>query len=241
MGLWQSVVDAIYPPGCAFCDAETEAAGGLCGACWRDTQFLKGCICDLCGAPLPGEDVAAGLRCDDCLVIGRPWSRGRSALAYAGPARTMVLRLKHGDRLDLVAPAARWMADAGQAIWPDAPLLVPVPCHWTRRAKRRYNQAALLARGIARLTKAEVAPRALVRTSRTTLLDGKNQEERFETLSGVISAHSGQRRVIAGRNVIVIDDVMTSGATLTASTEALFAAGAQDVRVLALARVLKET
>lgn len=241
MGLWQSVVDAIYPPGCAFCDAETEATGGLCGACWRDTQFLRGCVCDQCGAPLPGEDAAPGLRCDDCLVIGRPWSRGRAALAYAGPARAMVLRLKHGDRLDLVAPAAQWMADAGREIWPDAPLLVPVPCHWTRRARRRYNQAALLARAISRQTGADVAPRALVRTSRTALLDGKNQEARFEMLSGAIAAHPSQAGVIVGRNVIVIDDVMTSGATLAASTEALFAAEAKDVRVLALARVLKET
>lgn len=239
MGLWQSVVDAIYPPGCAFCDAETETAGGLCGACWRETQFLRGCVCDLCGAPLPGEDAAPGLRCDDCLVIGRPWSRGRAALAYAGPARTMVLRLKHGDRLDLVAPAARWMADVGRAIWPDAPLLVPVPCHWTRRVKRRYNQAALLAREIGRQTGAEAAPRALVRRSRTALLDGKSAAARFEALEGVIVAHPKQGAVVAGRNVIVIDDVMTSGATLAATTEALVAAGAQDVRVLALARVLK--
>ncbi|SFH05121.1 comF family protein [Palleronia marisminoris] len=241
MGLWQSVVDAIYPPGCAFCDAETETAGGLCGACWSKTRFLKGCVCDQCGAPLPGEDASLDLRCDDCLVVGRPWSRGRSALAYEGPARTMLLRLKHGDRLDLVAPAARWMAEAGRAIWPDAPLLVPVPNHWTRRVKRRYNQAALLARAIARQTGAEVAPRALVRTSQTALLDGKSPAARFEALDGVIAAHPTHGGVVAGRNVIVIDDVMTSGATLAAATEALIGASAQEVRVLALARVLKET
>ena len=240
MGLWQSLVDAIYPPGCAFCDAETETAGGLCGSCWRETRFLKGCVCDRCGAPLPGEDAGPGLSCDDCLVVGRPWTQGRAALAYDGPARTMVLRLKHGDRLDLVAPAARWMADAGRAIWPEAPLLVPVPCHWTRRAKRRYNQAALLAMAIARLTGDDVACRALIRPARTALLDGKSQADRFATLDGAIRPHPRHGAVIRDRNVIVIDDVMTSGATLAAATDALMAAGAQEVRVLALARVLKE-
>ena len=152
----------------------------------------------------------------------------------------MVLRLKHGDRLDLVAPAARWMADAGRAIWPEAPLLVPVPCHWTRRAKRRYNQAALLAMAIARLTGDDVACRALIRPARTALLDGKSQADRFATLDGAIRPHPRHGAVIRDRNVIVIDDVMTSGATLAAATDALMAAGAQEVRVLALARVLKE-
>ena len=94
MGLWQSTFDAIYPPTCAMCDADTETTGALCGPCWRETPFIGACLCDLCGTALDGE-AAEDLRCDDCLTIPRPWTKGRAALAYDGRARDMVLRLKH--------------------------------------------------------------------------------------------------------------------------------------------------
>lgn len=240
MGLWQSVLNAIYPPTCAMCDSETVSAGQLCPMCWRDTPFIRGLVCDLCGAPLPGEgDDDGTIRCDSCVMIGRPWSRGRAALAYGGKARGFVLRLKHADRLDLVDPAARWMTQAGAAIWPPTPLLVPVPAHWTRRVKRRYNQAALLARSVARQTGADVEPQALVRARRTPILEGKGLSERFDELDGTIHPNTGRGSAMTGRSVILVDDVLTSGATLAASTEAAYAAGAVDVRVLALARVVR--
>ncbi len=238
MGIWQSVLDAIYPPTCAMCDRETVGTGQLCAECWTATPFIRGPVCDLCGAPLPGEgEGEAWMRCDSCLAIGRPWSRGRAALLYGGTARGFVLRLKHSDRLDLVAPASRWMAEAGQAIWPPAPLLVPVPAHWTRRVKRRYNQAALLARAVARRTGAEVEPQGLARPRSTTTLDGKGLSQRFAELEGAILPHPKHGAALAERSVVLVDDVLTSGATLAASTEAAYAAGALDVRVLALARV----
>lgn len=241
MAIWQSVLDAIYPPTCAICDNETTTAGQLCPACWSDTPFIRGPVCDLCGAPLPGEgESGTAMRCDNCLVIGRPWSRGRAALLYGGVARGFVLRLKHADRLDLVDPAARWMAQAGAAIWPPMPMLVPVPAHWTRRVKRRYNQAAVLARSVARQTGAEVEPQALIRPRRTTILDGKGLAERFAEVDGAIRPHPKWGAALADRSVVLVDDVLTSGATLAASTEAAYEAGALDVRVLALARVVRD-
>jgi predicted amidophosphoribosyltransferase len=241
MGLWQSVLDAIYPPTCAMCDRETVETGQLCAECWSATPFIRGCVCDLCGAPLPGEaDADTMMRCDSCLTIGRPWSRGRAALLYAGGARGFVLRLKHADRLDLVDPAARWMAQAGAAIWPPAPLLVPVPAHWTRRVKRRYNQAALLARALARQTGAEVEPQALIRSRRTSIMEGKGLAQRFAEVEGAIRPHPTRGAAMAERSVIIVDDVLTSGATLAASTEAALEGGARDVRVLALARVVRD-
>ncbi len=242
MGLWQSLLDAVYPPTCALCDAETVETGQLCAACWRETPFISGCVCDLCGRPLPGHaDGERRLACDDCPVLARPWSRGRAALVYGGAARGFILRLKHADRLDLVAPAARWMARAGESIWPEAPLLVPIPAHWTRRVKRRYNQAALLARALGRQTGAEVEVQALMRTRNTTMMDSKSVATRFDDLDGAIDAHPRRGQALAGRHVVLVDDVMTSGATFAASTEAAYAAGAADVRTLALARVMKGT
>ncbi|QFU10239.1 DNA utilization protein GntX [Rhodobacteraceae bacterium THAF1] len=238
MGLWQSTFDAIYPPTCAMCDAETETTGALCGPCWRETPFIGACLCDLCGTALDGE-AAEDLRCDDCLTIARPWTKGRAALAYDGRARDMVLRLKHSDRLDLAPPAARWMAKAGAALWPDDPLLVPVPSHWTRRIKRRFDQAAILTRALRRVTGHDIALRALVRVRATKPHKHVDRRARFADLDGAIRPCLRHGKVLKDRNVVLIDDVMTSGATFAAATEAAWQAGARDVRVLALARVVK--
>ncbi len=240
MGVLQSMLDAIYPPSCAMCDAETTTTGQLCAECWQGTRFLRGHVCDRCGAPLSGE-VEPGDSCDACLATLRPWSRGRAALAYEGRARTFVLRLKHGDRLDLVPPAAAWMARAGAAIWPETPLLVPIPVHWARRVRRRYNQAAHLARGLSRITGDDVATQALVRTRHTARLVRRGRADRFADLAGAIAPHPRHGAAMAGRNVLLIDDVLTSGATLDAAAVAARAAGAADVRVLALARTLRDS
>ena len=238
MGLWQSTFDTIFPPTCAMCDSETETSGALCGPCWRETPFIGACICDLCGTALDGE-TDDGLRCDDCLTIARPWTKGRAALAYEGRARDMVLRIKHSDRLDLAPPAAQWMAKAGEPIWPEDPLLVPVPSHWTRRIKRRFDQAAILARTLGGITGHQTALRALMRTRATKPHKRFNRAARFADLDGAIRPCLRHGSVLAGRNVVLIDDVMTSGATFAASAEAAWQAGAKDVRVLALARVVK--
>ena len=240
MGLLQTALGVIYPPSCSLCEAEVDTTGGLCGACWVEARFLDGCLCGLCGVPLPGENAEDGLRCDDCLSIVRPWTKGRSAMIYAGAARQMVLRLKHGDRLDLVRPAAQWMARAAEGVMPVDPLLVPVPLHWTRLIARRYNQAALLAREVGRIAEADVAPMALRRIRRTPKQERTTLADRFETMSGAISADPVHGAVMQGRNVVLIDDVMTSGATLSACADACLSARAADVRVVTLARVVKD-
>jgi predicted amidophosphoribosyltransferase len=109
----QSVIRAIYPSQCVACDTQTAEDHGLCGACWRDTQFIHGLICDACGTPLMGQG-AGPVHCDDCMTIPRPWDQGRAALVYEGIGRRMVLNLKHGDRTDLAVPAAKWMLHAGR-------------------------------------------------------------------------------------------------------------------------------
>lgn len=208
---------------------------GLCPTCWRDTQFNLGLACALCGSPLIGQSDEEE-HCDDCLRIPRPWKRGWAAIGYQDTGRKLVLGLKHGDRHDVVGPAAGWMRRRMGAIDTNA-ILVPVPLHWTRLLRRRYNQSALLAKAIAKEVKATCIPDALIRTKRTPMLDGKGRDERFATLSEAIIINPRRTSEIAGRNIIVIDDVMTTGATLTACTDALLAAGAITVSISILARV----
>ncbi len=235
----QTLVQMVYPPRCLSCGGLVDSDFGLCGACWRDTPFVAGLACDLCGVPLPGLSDRAE-HCDDCLRIGRPWARGRAALLYRGIGRRLVLALKHGDRHDIARPAARWMARAARGLYRSDLLLLPVPLHSRRHIARRYNQSALLAGAMAEELGVAFCPDALERRQPTPSLDGRSRGERFAVLDGVIGVRPARRALLADRPVMVIDDVMTSGATLAAATEACHAAGAKEVFTCVLARVAKE-
>ena len=236
----QSIIRAIYPYACVSCDAPVETPQGLCSACWRDAAFITGTVCDACGAPLTGEADETPIQCDDCLTAARPWSRGRSTLVYGGVGRKLVLALKHGDRTDLVPTLGDWMARAGRDLLTPDTILVPVPLHWSRLLRRRFNQAAMLAQVIARIAGCSVQLDAVRRRRRTAPLDGHSREARFAALAGTMAVDPDAGAALVGRQVVLVDDVMTSGATLAAVTDALMAAGVADVSILTLARVVKD-
>jgi ComF family protein len=187
-----------------------------------------------------GEDRQEDVLCDDCLTIARPWTAGRAALIYRDNARKLVLALKHGDRLDLSRPAADWMYRAVQPILVPDMLVAPIPLHWLRLIKRRYNQAALLSARVARLAKLEHCPDLLQRRQNTGSQDGLGREGRFANMSAALTLHPRRAAKVEGRHVLLVDDVMTSGATLAAGAEACVAAGAIGVSVLVMARVAKD-
>lgn len=236
----QSIIRAIYPAQCVACDAQTESEFGLCGVCWRETQFIGGLICDTCGTPLPGEDTGTPEQCDDCMTIARPWDQGRAALIYSGIGRRMILGFKHGDRTDLARPAAIWLARVTRPLLHDDTVLVPVPLHWLRRVKRRYNQAAVLAHALGRELGCAVGADALLRPKMTKSLDGHSRDARFAALSGAIVPNPKRVAMLRDKSVILVDDVMTSGATLAACAEAAKTAGARAVSIVTLARVVKD-
>ncbi len=236
----QRLLRAIYPPTCLTCDERVTTDFGLCGACWRQTVFITGLVCDRCGTPLPGQDEGQPVFCDDCLTLARPWGRGRAALLYKDNGRKLVMALKHGDRQDLVRPAALWLAQAAAPLLQTGLLVVPVPLHWRRLLSRRFNQSALLSQALARAVGADHCPDALVRSRRTPTQEGRDRDARFANLSGALAVHPRRRARLAGRALLLVDDVMTSGATLAAGAEALVAAGAASVDVLVLARVAKD-
>lgn len=235
----QRVLSLIYPDQCLLCPEAVETSGGLCGACWRKMPFLRGLVCDACGTSLPGSEEDSGVICDDCLSMPRPWAKGRAALSYRDGARQMVLKLKHGDRPDLAKPAAAWLQAAAQTLLTPEMLLLPVPIHASRLLARRYNQSVEMSRALARRTGLEFCPDALIRTRSTVVQDGMGVDARFANVAGAIAPNPKRHGVMAGRKVCIVDDVMTSGATLSVASEACHEAGATQVCVLVLARVEK--
>jgi ComF family protein len=238
MGM-QDLIHLIYPPQCIACGGLVVSDFGLCADCWRDTPFIAGLVCTKCGTPLPGEADGSGeVLCDDCVTIARPWAEGRAAMLYAGKARDMVLALKHADRMEIARPVAHWMHRAAQDILRPGMLLAPVPLHWQRLYKRRYNQAALLSGRVARLAGLDHCPDLLQRIRQTGSQENKSREARFDNMAGAFRLHP--RRAVTGRDVLLVDDVMTSGATFAAAAETCLAGGAASVSVLAMARVTKD-
>lgn len=239
-------MQAIYPPQCISCGAGVVSDFGLCAGCWKYTPFIGGTICQCCGTPLMGQADAAGTaldgheRCDDCLSLARPWLLGRAALVYKDNGRALVLALKHGDRMDLARPAAGWMARAAADILRPDVLVAPIPLHWTRLFKRRYNQAALLSARLAGLAGLEHCPDLLTRARSTGTQEGRGRDGRFANVQGAFRPTKSQRARLKGRHILLVDDVMTSGATFSAASETCLGAGAASVRVVALARVVKD-
>lgn len=239
MGL-QALLHLVYPPQCITCGARVTSDFGLCADCWRETPFITGLVCQHCGVPLPGDDATERALCDDCLTIARPWSAGRAALLYRDNGRKLVLALKHGDRLDLARPAAEWMFKAVQPILVPGMLVTPVPLHWRRLVTRRYNQAALLSQRVAALARLQHSPDLLQRRRSTGSQDGLSRDGRFANMADALTLNPRRAALVLGRHVLLVDDVMTSGATLAAGAETLVAAGAIGVSVLVMARVAKE-
>lgn len=235
----QTALRVLYPAQCVSCGERVESDFGLCGPCWRDTPFIEGLCCDCCGVPLPGESDEAEV-CDACQTTERSWRRGRAAFTYRDNGRRLVLALKHGDRHDIVRPAGLWLARAAKPLLCENTLIAPIPLHWTRLLKRKFNQSALLAKSLAKRLDAAFCPDLLVRRMRTESLEGKSFDARYATLDNTIAAHPKRRHRMVNRPVLLIDDVMTSGATMAAAAQACRDAGASDVSALTLARVAKD-
>ena len=245
-GAWDQArevaADTLWPPACALCGDAVQDAHALCPSCWRDTTFAASPLCNRCGAPTQGAGDAAV--CDACLHVPLAFSRARAATIYEGAGRRIAMALKHGDRLDLARPAAIWMRRAAWPLLEDADLIVPAPLHWRRFLRRRFNQSAELARALHALVLAEgprpapaLIPDLLRRTRATPSQGRRTRDQRAENVRGafVVAPRFADR--VRGKRVLLVDDVMTTGATLSACAEALIAGGASAVDAVCLSRV----
>jgi ComF family protein len=231
-------LDAVLPATCLTCDVGVDAPGRLCPDCFTRTAFIGEPCCGACGVPFANARQGGRERlCQACRLAPPPWGQARGALRYDAQARRLVLPLKYSDRVELADALAPWMARAGTAMLRAAEVIVPVPLHRRRLFSRRYNQAALLAGALARLTGRPSVPDALRRVRATRSLGELSAPARAQTVAGAFAVRPHRLNRVAGRRVVLVDDVLTSGATCGACTRVLLEAGARSVDVLVAARV----
>ena len=232
-------VDLVFPPSCLACRKATASRDALCATCWAAIRFIERPYCERLGTPFEADLETPGLLSPDAIAHPPVFSRARAVARFEdGPARQLVHRLKYGDRLELAGTMGAWMARAGEEILGEADVLVPTPLHRRRLAARRFNQSALLARAVSRRCGVPLALDALARGKATASQVGLSRTQRLLNLQGAFTVKAERRGTIAGRAVVLVDDVLTSGATANAASRALLRGGARRVDVLVFARVV---
>ena len=227
----------LFPPVCAGCRRLVAAPGTLCGQCWPTLRFIERPWCEVLGTPFSHE-MGEGILSADAIANPPPFARARSAVVYEGAARQMALGLKFRDRTELGPWMARWMMRAGGELVADADVIVPVPLHRRRFFWRRFNQSAELARAIGVQSGKPFAPDAVIRVRPTRQQVGLGARERETNVRGAFRVPTEAEILVRGRRVLLVDDVYTTGTTVSAVTRALKRGGAADVDVLTFARVL---
>lgn len=236
--LMRLAVDAVLPPLCLCCGALVSEPGALCPVCWEKIGFLAAPHCAICGHPFDFEPGSEDCQCGFCMAEAPSWRRARAVFRYDDQSKPLVLRFKHGDRLEGAPAFARWMARAGADLLDGADLIVPVPLHPFRLLSRRYNQAAVLALALGRLSGTPVAPDLLARRRRTQVQGHLNREERRQNVRGAFQVRGRKAALVQDRTILLIDDVLTTGATVGECARVLTKAGAKAVDVLTLGRVV---
>ncbi len=233
-------LDLLLPPRCLGCGQVVEQQARLCAPCWRGLTFLGPPLCRCCGYPLAHAAAAAPL-CAACATHPPAFERARAALRYDAGSRGMILRFKHGDRTDAAPVLATWLVRVGDELLAEAELIAPVPLHRWRLLKRGYNQAALLGHAVAKATGIRQIPDLLQRVRATPSQQGLGGQERLQNVtSSAFRVPPRWQPALAGRRVLLLDDVLTTGATIAACANVLLAAGAGAVDVLCLARVVRD-
>ncbi len=233
----RAALDFLYPPACLACGAAVAEAGGVCGKCWGEIRFIERPFCDRLGTPFPhemGEGVLSQRAVDDPPVF----QRARAVACFDnGPSRRLVHRLKYSDRMELARPMGAWMARAGADILAEADVIAPTPLHFTRAWRRQFNQAAALAREVARICGKPCETGLIERVKPTRSQVGLSRTQRAKNMQGAFRCPP--TAPLKGRRIVLVDDVLTSGATANAAARALLRGGAKSVDVLVFARVTR--
>lgn len=227
----------LFPPVCPSCRRLVAEPFTLCGGCWPKLRFIERPWCEVLGTPFSHE-IGDGILSADAIASPPPFARARSAVAYDGVARQMVLNLKFGDRTELAPTMARWMMRPGAELLAEADAIAPVPLHRGRFLRRRFNQSAELARALGALSGRPFLPDAVARVRATRQQVGLGAREREDNVRGAFRVPPASEISVRGRRILIVDDVYTTGTTVSAVAKALKKAGAAEVDVLTFARVL---
>jgi ComF family protein len=235
-GLGRLAADLLLPPACSACGGATGTSDGLCAECWRSVDFIAPPVCDVYGTPF-SYAIGPGMVSAAAIADPPPFDRARAAVLYGPVAKTLVHQLKYRDRPEVAKTIAQAMQRAAMELLADSDLIVPVPLYRWRLWQRRFNQAAVLAQHLSRLSGIAWEPLALMRVRHTRQQVGLSSREREMNVRGAFRVPDAARGAVAGRTVLLVDDVYTSGATCKSATRALKRAGAETVHVLTFARV----
>ncbi len=240
MSLLSHVIFHLLPPRCPLSGEVVENQGNLSAQAWQSLSFVADPFCDACGLPLELSVKDQGrLLCGSCVAYPKSYHRARSPLVYDDASRDLILAFKHGDQTHLTLTFVPWLKTAGAGFLKDCDMIVPVPLHWRRLLKRRYNQSALIAQKLAKETNLTYAPDILKRTSHTPVQGHLSAKDRYKNVSRAFAVEQKKRAQIKDKKIVLIDDVYTTGATVSECAEILYAAGAARVDVLTVARVSK--
>lgn len=227
----------LFPDPCIGCGRHVSRAGGLCPDCWQNIDFIDNPCCAITGAPF-SHDFGDNIVSAEAIANPPDYDRARAVCVHDAIGRDLVTSLKYGNRLDVAPAMAGWMVRAGAELIDQADIVVPVPLHRFRLWQRRYNQSAELARAIARKTDLPLADQALIRRKHTKPQVGLTAAQRKTNVAGVFKVPQHAKIMVAGRSVLIVDDVLTTGATINAAARALKKAGAEQVLVLTFSRVV---
>lgn len=234
----RAVLDTLFPPRCFSCNGLTGNAHGLCVECWEKIDFISAPYCARCGVPFPHEMGGKGVECMPCMTTPPPYTAARSVFRYDDGSRRLVTGYKYYDRTQATPMFGQWLQRAGQELLGEVDGIVPVPLHRWRLLQRRYNQSSLLARELGKLAGKPVLDEALRRSRHTRQQAGLTREQRLINVEGAFTVPAKQQAQVSGKRLLLIDDVLTTGATLHACAEALTEAGAEQVYILTLARTV---
>lgn len=233
--LFKRFLDFLIPLRCVKCGSILENKEGLCSSCWPLISFISKPCCACCGRPFDFE-IEEGALCGACNHTPPQFKTARSVFSYTPESKDLILKFKHTDSIHTAPLFATWMTRVLEEI--ENPLCIPVPLHWTRLFMRTYNQAALLAHGIARIKGWAYAPSLLLRKRRTPSQGYLSKNERIKNVSRAFTVSKKKELQVLGRTILLVDDVFTTGATLNACSQALLKAGAKEVHALTLGRVI---
>jgi ComF family protein len=238
MGLWQHFFHLVLPPCCIHCHTITSNYHSLCSICWNQVYFLSTPRCCCCGWPLPYEGIEANSLCGKCLSQPPLFSQALSIFAYRGTIRSLILKLKQQDTTSLIPCLAQFLLTHGRPLFENTDLLIPVPLHRWRLLKRGFNQASLLSNFVSQHTNIPTYSNILIRSKPTKPQSSLTKLQRQANLKNAFQIKNSKAQILKNKSVLLLDDIWTTGTTLQECCRTLLRAGAKEIKVLTLTRVV---